>query len=136
MRQVLKIHKRDRQVVDSYPTVTLAAEAAGMRRRRMEDLCMKRNLPAGSTYYRYADDFDPDESFEGKRNCPVELVDTITGDSLWFADQAGCATAACWSPTRVSSCICSGSSSLLGDRYAARYAPTRQRAIERTEKEK
>ena len=125
MRSVFRINKLTRDIEGVYPSVTSAARSAGMRGKRMDDLCRKRNLPPGTFYYRFADDFDRDESFEGKRNRPVVLVDASTGFKLWFADRAECAKTMGWSAARVSSSISSGQSSLLGGQYVARYVNMR-----------
>lgn len=125
MRQVLKANKITRQVEEAYPSIVSAAMSAGMRSKRMDDLCRKRNLPKGMSYYRYAEDFDPNESFEGKRNRPVVLLDTVSGERLWFGDRADCGERMGWSENRVSSSISSGSRSLLGGQYLARYAAVR-----------
>ena len=125
MRGVFRINKLTRDIEGVYPSVASAARSVGMRGKRMDDLCRKRNLPPGAFYYRFEDDFDRDESFEGKRNRPVVLVDESTGSKLWFVDRAECAKTMGWSTARVSASISSGRSSLLGGQYVALYANMR-----------
>ena len=87
----------------------------------MSDICRNETLPPGASYYRYRDSFDPCESFAGKRNCPVVLIDTETGACRRYGDMVECSRRAGWTVDYLVRCAKAGS--LVGSRYLLRYDP-------------
>ena len=128
-RRVYRIHKISRRVEGEYASAAEAARALDLRPGLVDGTCRLRSLPHGDFYFRYADDFDPDESFAGKRFCPLVLTDVDTGRSRWFGDAVTCSEALSWSKARLYVCIREGRGSLLGGQYLVQYASTRPASI-------
>ena len=85
MRPVVKAKKTTREIVAVYPSVLAAAKANGRQSRRLSNALEGRKLGAGECYYRYADEFDPNESFAHVRQYrPVLAVNEKTGHWMWF----------------------------------------------------
>lgn len=84
MRAVVKVHKRTREVVGRYDCCKYAAIENGTSDStiRYATGCVSE----GEHYWRYADEFDPEEDLTGKPNCPVVARDLKTGQTAWFCD--------------------------------------------------
>ena len=70
-RAVVQVDKATRRPLRAYGSVSEAARAAGMPRTSLERILRGRGMTSGPSYYRYADDFDPGEGFEGRRKRAV-----------------------------------------------------------------
>lgn len=88
MTPVLKIHKRTREVVGRYKSFGEAERENDLPASTM--YYKVRTLVPGDYYYRIEDDFDPEEDFTGRANCPVVVRDVRTGQTAWY----GCARTA------------------------------------------
>lgn len=84
MKAVVKVHKRTREIVETYPSRIEAARKNGISIGVIDRAITKGNIPFGNFYYRSESDFDPDEDFTGKSNCPVVVKDVKTGQIAWF----------------------------------------------------
>lgn len=117
MKPVVKIHKRTREVVGRYASLTDAARENGIGITTIRYAV--NGVSSGNFYYRLADDFDPDEDFAGRRNCPVIVRDVDTGQTAWF----GCASAAaerlCSTTNRIY-CAARDGNKILG-RFIVKY---------------
>ena len=82
--RVLKIDKVSGGIVRSFETVKDAAADAGIRREQMSRHLKGKRLSPGMFYYRYADDYDPCETFEGRPNRPIAVTDTYTGETAYY----------------------------------------------------
>lgn len=81
---VVKVDKLTREVVARYESLRAAAKAERTKVDHMLHRCNDRMLPRGRYYFRYADDFDPDEVFKGSYYCPVLVTNKKTGEKLWY----------------------------------------------------
>ena len=84
-RPVVLAKKTTREVVKRYPSASAASLAERVREGKIAHECKNRWLGEGNLYWRYEDDFDPDESFENRtRRRPVLAINEETGHWLWF----------------------------------------------------
>ena len=83
-RPVVMAHKRTREIIKRYESVTEAAEDFGFSHFKMSKLCRRRSLSGSFWYVRFEDEFDPDEDFTGKPHCPAVLIEVETKRALWF----------------------------------------------------
>ena len=85
MRPVVKAKKTTREIVAVYDSAAAAARAEGTSPSRISKRCARRSLGRGDCYYRFMDEFDPNESFErAERYRPVLAVNKLTGHWMWF----------------------------------------------------
>lgn len=88
-RPVVLVKKTTREVVKRYQSIRGASRASGIHYDQIFDQCNRRGLGGGYLYWRYEDDFDPNESFEGvRKNRPVLAVNKMTGHWVWFDSMA------------------------------------------------
>ena len=92
-KPVVKVDKMTRNVIARYPSCRQASLAEGYGEAALAALCRNGGLPTGRFYYRHAEGFDPEEDFDGKRNCPVIVKDRNTGRVKWFPSGTSCARA-------------------------------------------
>ena len=84
-RPVVLVKKTTREVVKRYPSASAAGINASVSRVNINRDCRQRRLGAGDLYWRFEDDFDPNESFAGiKVRRPVLAINRKTGHWLWF----------------------------------------------------
>lgn len=84
-RPVVMAKKTTREIVKRYANATEAARDTGLEPNVVYRSCKKRILSEGDSYFRYEDDFDPNESFENVVKLrPVLAVNMRTGHWLWF----------------------------------------------------
>ena len=79
MRPVVMVDKQTRQVIKRFKSVAEAARFDGTCHEVMKAKCENRRLTRLWHYFRYEEDFDPDEDFTGRINCPVLVLDVDTG---------------------------------------------------------
>lgn len=84
MKPVLRVHKRTREVAGRYSSYAEAARESGASISTIQYTAKENAIPSGDYYFRFAEDFDPDEDFTGKKNCPVVARDTATGRVAWY----------------------------------------------------
>lgn len=119
-RPVVKCDKLSMNVVAAYPSAMEAEKENGLKRSRVAQMCGKKSVSSGVHVYRYADEYDQNESFEGKFNRPVAMYDTWYGKVSFFtnttvaAENIGCSNA-----TVVSSMT---RKALVARRYLLKYA--------------
>lgn len=120
---VVKVDKLTREVVKLYRSHCMAARDNGFRPSEVRDMCENRTLPRGRCYFRHADDFDPEEDFTGKFNCPIVLMDVEKGVSQlqWFPSMKTCREE--MSVEWYDMMRALAGRILLDGRYAARYSP-------------
>ena len=84
-RPVVLSKKTTREIVGRYPSARNAASAVGVDYVAIYRECKKRRLGRGELYWRYEDDFDPNEDF-GRIGCyrPVIAINSKTRHWLWF----------------------------------------------------
>lgn len=83
-RAVVKVNKRTREVVASYRSATEAAKDNDTASTTI--IRATKAVSAGEFYFRCEEDFEPDEDFTGKKNCPVIAKDEKTGQMAWYCD--------------------------------------------------
>lgn len=83
-RPVVIAHKRTREIIKRFETTKEAAESFGNSRDGFIKSCKARGLSDSFWYARYEDEFDPDEDFTGRSNCPAAVIDLETRRVFWF----------------------------------------------------
>ena len=83
-RAIVVADKVTMEVVGEYSTARDCASDMGMNDAVIIEIAKKRRLSRGPFIYRFAEDFDPNESFDGKYNRPVRVTDYRTGESMDF----------------------------------------------------
>lgn len=81
-KAVYKVDKFDMSIVAEYPTARKASRENGLRQTRVSEIARDRLVDKGRYIYRYKTDYDPNESFEGKKNRPVLIGDFKTGQKF------------------------------------------------------
>lgn len=77
-RTVYKCHKISMEVLEVYPSAADAARAYGMGHDSINKACRERRVTRKGYVWRYAEDYDPRESFEGRQNRPVVVYDAVS----------------------------------------------------------
>lgn len=90
-RPVYRCDKVTMKILNTYPSVTDAIKTTGYK--GIYTSCQHRRVSSGRYVWRFVDDYDPNESFEGKHNRPVMCEDvknntTIIYDTLTKAEKA------------------------------------------------
>lgn len=83
-RSIVVADKVTMEVVGEYSTARDCASDTGMNDAVIIEIAKKRRVSRGPFIYRFAEDFDPNESFDGKYNRPVRVTDCETGESMGF----------------------------------------------------
>jgi hypothetical protein len=84
-KPVVLAKKTTREVVKRYANAREAARDRGVDFNVVYRSCKKHTLSYGDFYFRYEDDFDPNESFENVVKLrPVLAVNVKTKHWLWF----------------------------------------------------
>lgn len=78
-RPILAVDKISMKVVDEFDNAYDCAFKTSTNIRVVRMSLDNGSIPSGKLIFRYKDSFDPKESFEGKRNRPVRIIDTVTG---------------------------------------------------------
>ncbi len=81
---VVKVHKRTREIAKRYASYTEAAMDNGLSITSIQRSAKEKRVSYGDYCYRFEADFDPDEDFTGRNNCPVIVKDVKTGQVAWF----------------------------------------------------
>lgn len=92
-RAVIEVDKATRRPLRAYGSVSEAARATGTPRTSLERVLRDRGMSSGPSYYRYADDFDPAEEFEGRRRRAVGAWAGGARPARVFDDSAAAARA-------------------------------------------
>lgn len=93
MREIVKVHKRTREVVARYKGQTACDKAEGYGNGTARRKCDHKLLNADEFYLRWADEFDPDEDLTGKANCPMVSIDPKTDEVRWYPTRNAAAKA-------------------------------------------
>ena len=109
MRAVLLVDKRTRKVLRRFNSAAEASRAFGKKYDEVSRTCRLRRLGTKDYYLRYEDDFDPNEDFTGKVNCPCYTVNLLTGENRWFPTRRACEEAYFVSRTTAHKSIAYGS---------------------------
>lgn len=120
MRKVCKCDKLTMEVVAEYASIRECAERERMSHTTVEDNCLRRRVNRGRFVYRYAEDVDPLESFEGKSGRPVIAENLLTGESDGFYNVYEAAERFYVHPVTVRRHLASGEP--LFREWAVRYA--------------
>lgn len=84
-RRVYVCDKITMQVLREYGSTYEAARKEGESVSTVYPACRNRRVSRwGRVVYRYADDYDPDERFDGKSGRPIVAVDYFTKKRLFF----------------------------------------------------
>lgn len=78
-RKVYKCDKVTMKILDRYDSIKDAAIAEGISYGMLVETLQCRAVGRRPYVFRYADDYDPFESFEGKRGRPVLMLDVVDG---------------------------------------------------------
>ena len=77
-RTVYKCNKLSMEVIEVYQSAADAARAHGLDYDSVRKSCREHRVPRKDHVWRYAEDYDPDESFEGRQNRPVVVYDAVS----------------------------------------------------------
>ena len=92
-RAVYKCDKLSMEVLETYASANEADRAHGLGYGHVANCAKRRTVSFGPYVWRYADDYDPAESFEGKKNRPVAMLDTATHAAAVFTSPSAAAKA-------------------------------------------
>ena len=113
MRAVVQVDKRTRRVIRRFKSANQACMVLGVSNANR--ICKDRQVGKKTWYLRYEDEFDPEEDFAGKYDCPVVAVDVSTGQETWFATTRSFAETVFMERESATSAIAKGS--LVCGRY-------------------
>ena len=119
-RPVVKCDKLSMKVVSWYPSAWAAEVENGYGPSRVAQICEKKRVCAGKHVYRYADEYDPNETFEGKFNRPVAMYDGVNESLSLFESLEKAAKAIGYHQSTVSASMTNGT--MVGRRYVFKYA--------------
>ena len=119
-RKVLVCDKLTMEVVRTYESLSTAAAAERRCVANFHRTIANRRVGAGKYVYRLEEDYDPNETFEGKRHRPVTVADVKTGKKAVFLDKKKLAESIFASRKTVDLAIKDGH--LVAGRFALRYA--------------
>lgn len=93
-RRVLEVDKITGAVVGEYRSACEADDSRGVQRTTTAHQCSARAIPKGRVCWRYADEYDACESYEGRKNRPVAVfIDGkligVACDPLTLAERMG-----------------------------------------------
>lgn len=78
VRAVYKCDKKTMRIVEKYPSASEAARRNKLNPTSLGHAARTLSVTPGPYVWRYAEDYDPNEKFEGKHNRPVAVYDSIT----------------------------------------------------------
>ena len=119
-RPVVKCDKLSMKVVSWYPSAWAAEKENGYRPSKVAQICERKRVPAGKFVYRYADEYDPNETFEGKFNRPVAMYDGVNESLSLLESLEKAAKAIGYHQSTVSVSMTNGT--MVGRRYVFKYA--------------
>jgi hypothetical protein len=93
-RRVYKCDKITMRILEEYPSLVAAGNANGRGYTSIAKTCKERHVGRDRYVLRYAEDYDPKETFEGKKVRPVLCIDARTREvrAYYSADDAAKAT--------------------------------------------
>lgn len=83
-RPVYKCDKLSMEVLEAYQSAMEAELANGLRVTSVAFHAKRKNVSSGPYVWRYADEYDPNESFEDRKNRPIACYDTMTKKAAVF----------------------------------------------------
>ena len=119
-RPVVKCDKLSMKIVAEYPSAWEAEKANGYGPAKVAQICEKKSVSHGKHVYRYADEYDPNETFEGKFNRPVAMYDAERESLLLYESLGEAAKAIGYNQSTVSASISNGT--MVGKRFVFKYA--------------
>ena len=119
-RPVVKCDKLSMKVVAWYPSAWEAEKANGYGPAKVARICEKKSVSHGKHVYRYADEYDPKETFEGKFNRPVAMYDAERESLSLYESLGEAARAIGYNQATVSASISNGT--MVGKRFVFKYA--------------
>ena len=86
MKPFLKISKFDGSVIATYDNLSTAAKESdsGLTYQAISLALKNQRLSTGLYFYRFADEYNGFESFEGKKHRPIFIQDIKTNQISWF----------------------------------------------------
>lgn len=120
VRKVAKCDKITMEVIEVYNSELEAAKANNKPLETIKDACRRKTVSIGKYVYRFRDEVDEKETYEGKRNRPVLVVDAETKKARVFLTRAEAAKALCYCDATVFDAIYKKKP--LGGRYIIKYA--------------
>lgn len=119
-RHVVKCDKLSMRVVEMFESARDAEKKYGFHKNTVANICMKKTVSKGRFVWRFADEHDINETFEGKTYRPVEVLDGQTGERMYFESTQATAKAFGVPPIAVTQTLARDGKFL--NRYALRYA--------------
>lgn len=119
-RPVVKCDKLSMNVVAAYPSAMEAEKENGLKRSRVAQMCGKKSVSSGVHVYRYADEYDQNESFEGKFNRPVAMYDSANESLSLFENLQKASKAVGVCPSTISASMTNRN--MVCERYVFKYA--------------
>lgn len=84
-RSVVVVKKTTREIVGRYPSAVNAELCTGVNRDKIVKECSRKCLGRGYHYWRFEDEFDPNENFGNVgRYRPILAANKDTGHWMWF----------------------------------------------------
>lgn len=83
-RRIFKCDKITMEVLGEYGSILEAAKASGVPYDVAYSGCKRKSVGCYPFVFRYAEDYDPNESFEGKFIRPVTVMDVEKGECVTF----------------------------------------------------
>lgn len=120
MKAILMCDKITMKVIKRFDSAGEAAKRTGEIRESIGRSCLKKHVSSGAVVWRYEEDYDPEETFDGKHNRPVEVVDTKDGAKTVYCNIGDAAYALVYCERAVNHAIRKGK--LVGGRYKLGYA--------------
>lgn len=117
---VYKCDKLSMKVVAEYPSAAAAARDNGLSPTGVAHAAKNKEITYGPYIYRYVEDYDPNETFEGRNNRPIICYDTKTKMAVVFVGTDKAAAALGVDVKRIS-CSMHAKTRLLG-RYVFKFA--------------
>ena len=104
-RKVYKCDKVTMKILDRYDSARAAERAEGVKYGYLH--CALRTRAVGTKPYvfRYASDYDPFESFEGKYGRPILVLDVVDGKTYTFNTIDEAAKELLIAPSTVTTCL-------------------------------
>lgn len=105
-RRVVVCDKITMEIIEELPMMKDAAEIYGFKMKAIHKACQKRQVLKGRYVFRYAEDYDKYESFEGRRNRPVKMF--LDGKAVMFYSIEEAAKNLNYSKSHIEHALCDG----------------------------
>lgn len=116
-RPVVRVDKKTGEVLERFKSI-YSAQRSEMGQLCVRQQCNNKTLGNKRYFYRYEEDYDPSENWEGKSRRPTWIIDGKTGLLIWARNRAAAADALGVSTQTLTDSTCRGY--LIKGRYKVR----------------